>query len=158
MTNANRRDMGSAASDDLVRELRIFAGEIERYILQMSHTHSMHRTDLAAIALVMDRETTTPKDISDGLGLSPSATTAMLDRLERAGHVTRERVETDRRSVHVEITDTAIAVGGSMFGILARHMRQVLDTQDDAELARTAALMEQINTATRAASAEAAGA
>lgn len=158
MTNANRRDMGSAASDDLVRELRIFAGEIERYILQMSHTHSMHRTDLAAIALVMDRETTTPKDISDGLGLSPSATTAMLDRLERAGHVTRERVETDRRSVHVEITDTAIAVGGSMFGILAHHMRQVLDTQDDAELARTAVLMEQINTATRAASAEAAGA
>lgn len=155
MTNANRSNMGSAASDDLVRELRIFAGEIERYVLQMSHEHSMHRTDLAAIALVMDRDSTSPKDISEGLGLSPSATSAMLDRLERAGHVRRERVDTDRRAVRVEITDQALEVGGSMFAILARHMRSVLDTQDEAELARTAVLMEQINAATRAARAEA---
>ena len=155
MTNAKRSDTGSAASDDLVRELRIFAGEIERYVLQMSHEHSMHRTDLAAIALVMDRDTTSPKDISEGLGLSPSATSAMLDRLERAGHVRRERVDTDRRAVRVEITDQALEVGGSMFAVLARHMRGVLDTQDEAELARTAVLMEQINAATRAARAEA---
>ncbi|KQY59867.1 hypothetical protein ASD11_10130 [Aeromicrobium sp. Root495] len=155
MTNANRADRGSAASDDLVRELRIFAGEIERYVLQMSHEHSMHRTDLAAIAFVMDREDTSPKDISEGLGLSPSATSAMLERLERAGHVRRERSEADRRGVRVEITQKALEVGGSMFAILARHLRAVLDDQDEAELARTAVLMEQINTATRAARAEA---
>lgn len=149
--------MGSPASSDLVRELRTFTGEIERYILQMSHVHSMHRTDLTAISLVMDRQGASPKDISQGLGLSPSATTAMLDRLESAGHVRRERVEGDRRAVRVEITDQALAVGGSMFGLLARHLREVLDTYDDQELARTAALMARINIATRAASDEAAG-
>jgi DNA-binding MarR family transcriptional regulator len=143
------------AAHDLIRELRIFSVEIERYIGQMSHVHAMHRTDLSAIGFVMDRGGATPGEISEGLSLSPSATTAMIDRLERAGHMHRERVENDRRSVRVEITDQALAVGSSMFGLLATHMRSVIDTIDEDELARTAALMERINAAARAAGEEA---
>ncbi len=152
MTKANRRDMGAPGASDLVRELRMFNLEIERYIAQMSHLHSMHRTDLAAIGLVMDRGGASPKDIAEGLNLSPSATTAMIDRLERAGHMRRERVASDRRSVRVEITDQALAVGSSMFGLLAVHMREVLDGYDDDELARMAVLMERLNVSARAAS------
>ncbi len=160
MSKANRpgtapRDMGSTGATDLVRELRLFNLEIERYILRMSHVHAMHRTDLSAIGLVMDRGGATPKDIAEGLNLSPSATSAMIDRLERAGHVRRERVETDRRSIKVEITDQALAVGSSMFGLLAKHMREVLDEHSDDELAAMAALMERINASARAASEEA---
>lgn len=155
MTTAHRRDMGSSAATDLVRELRLFNLEIERYVLRMSHVHAMHRTDLSAIGLVMDRGGATPKDIAEGLNLSPSATSAMIDRLERAGHVRRERVESDRRSVRVEITDQALAVGSSMFGLLAAHMREVLDEHDPDELAAMAVLMERINAAARAAGDEA---
>lgn len=155
MNSTNRRDMGSAGASDLVRELRIFNQEMEHYILRMSHMHTMHRTDLSAIGLVMERGGATPKDIAEALGLSPSATTAMIDRLERAGHMRRERVEKDRRSVMVEITDDALAVGSSMFSLLATHMREVLDTYDDDELARMAVLMERLNRAARAASEEA---
>lgn len=158
MTRAEPDPVPSAASIDLVRELRAFSGEIERYVAQMSHVHTMHRTDLTALALVMDHGGASPGQISEGLGLSPSATSAMLDRLETAGHVRRTRVESDRRSVHVEVTDRARAVGGSMFGILARHMRAVLDAHDETELAAMATLMEQVNGATRAAREEAAGA
>lgn len=156
MSTANRRTPGSPATQDLVRELRTFSGEMERYIAQMSHLHEMHRTDLTAIGLVMDRGGASPKDISESLGLSPSATSAMLDRLERAGHVHRERAESDRRGVHVRVTDTALEVGQSMFGLLARHMREVLDDCEESELAAAAALLERINTSVRAARAEAA--
>jgi DNA-binding MarR family transcriptional regulator len=155
MTSANRRDMGSPAASDLVRQLRTFNLETERYVQRMSHRHSMHRTDLAAIGLVMDRGGASPTDIAHGLNLSPSATTAMIDRLERAGHVRRERVESDRRSVRVEITDQALAVGSSMFGLLAAHMRPVLDSYDEDELAAMAALMQRINEAAHAAADEA---
>lgn len=156
MTRGESDPAPSAASHDLVRELRTFSGEIERYVAQMSHVHTMHHTDLTALALVMDRGGASPGQISDGLGLSPSATSAMLDRLESAGHVRRSRGESDRRSVRVEVTDSARAVGGSMFGILARHMRTVLDAHEETELAATALLMEQINGAVRAARDEAA--
>lgn len=155
MSRATSDPAPSVASADLVRELRLFSGEIERYVAQMSHVHTMHRTDLTALALVMDHGGLSPGEISEGLGLSPSATSAMLDRLESAGHVRRARVESDRRSVRVEVTDSARAVGGSMFGILARHMRAVLDDHDEADLAVMASLMEQINGAARAARDEA---
>ncbi len=153
--DADRPETPTGATADLVRELRSFSGEIERYIAQMSHVHTMHRTDLTALALVMDRGGASPGEISDGLGLSPSATSAMLDRLESAGHVSRARVESDRRSVRVEVTESARTVGGSMFGILARHMRAVLEGHDERDLAAMAALMEQVNAATRAARDEA---
>lgn len=155
MTTAERGDMGSAAASDLVRELRSFNREIERYVAHMSHLHSMHRTDLSAIGLVMDRGGASPKDIADGLNLSPSATSAMVDRLERAGHAHRERVEGDRRSVRVEVTEQALAVGSTMFGLLARHMREVLDEYDEDEVAALALLMERLNAAARAAADEA---
>ncbi|MCD9198011.1 MarR family winged helix-turn-helix transcriptional regulator [Aeromicrobium wangtongii] len=155
MTSADRGDMGSAAARDLVRELRGFNQETERYVAQMSHLHSMHHTDLAAIALVMDRGGASPKEISDGLNLSPSATSAMVDRLERAGHAHRERVEGDRRSVRVEVTDQALAVGSAMFGLLGRHMRTVLDSYDEDEVAAMADLMRRLKDAARAAADEA---
>lgn len=154
MTEASRGNLSPAAGD-LVRELRIFNLEIERYVQRMSHLHSMHRTDLAAIGFVMDRPGATPTDIAEAVNLSPSATSAMIDRLERAGHVRRERDAHDRRSVHVEITDQALAVGSSIFGLLASHLRGALDGHDEQELAAMAALMERLNTAARSAAADA---
>jgi DNA-binding MarR family transcriptional regulator len=156
MTSASRGPSGPAATLDLIRELRTYTAEAERYIAQMGHVHTLHRTDLSAIGFVMDHGGATPTEISEGLRLSPSATSAMLDRLERVGHVRRERAESDRRSVHVVITDQALDVGSSMFGLLAKHMRAVLDTYDQDELARMATLMHRLNDATRAASEEAA--
>jgi DNA-binding MarR family transcriptional regulator len=155
MTSADRGDRGTSAAGELVRQLRILNLETERYIQRTSHRHAMHRTDLAAIGLVMDRGGASPKEIAHGLNLSPSATTAMIDRLERAGHVRRERVESDRRSVRVEVTDQAMAVGGSMFALLSTHMRAVLDSYDEDELAAMASFMERINASARAAADEA---
>lgn len=151
-----RRDPGrSEEADDLVVQLRTFANEIERYVGEMSHVHTMHRTDLAAISMVMDQRGATPSEISAAIGLSPSATSAMLDRLERAGHVERVRDDHDRRSVHVQVTDSALDVGAAMFGLLGRHLRSVLADVDDGELARTAALVARLNEAVRAARDEA---
>lgn len=149
MTAAIRRPTGPA--EDLVRELRTLTGDVERYVLQMSHVHHMHRTDLSAIGMVMDRDGASPKEISTALGLSPSATSAMLDRLERAGHVERRRSEADRRGVEVQVTDSARAVGASMFGLLGRHMRDALEGVAEEDLLRAAELMRRLSAAARAA-------
>lgn len=151
MVSASGRSPRVPASVDLIRELRTFSEEIERYISQMSQLHTMHRTDLSAIALIMELGEASPRDISDGLGLSPSATSAVLNRLERAEHVRRWQSATDRRSVRVEVTDQARTVGKAMFMQLAQHVNKALELHDDGELAETAVLIEEINRATRAA-------
>lgn len=154
MTSANRPPSTSHAADELVTALRRFNVETEQYIAQISRHHAVHRTDLDAIGLVMQSGGASPKDISSGLRLSPSATSALLDRLERSGHMRRGPVEGDRRAVRVEITDEARAVGASMFKMLGIHMHAVLDTYDPDELTRTVELIERLSAAARAATQE----
>ena len=56
------------------------------------------------------------------LHLSSPATTALIDRLDKSGHVVRERQGTDRRQVQLRMTPKAYRDGGAMFQPLARHM------------------------------------
>lgn len=45
-----------------------------------------------------------PTEITRYLGVSTASTTAIIDRLEKSGHVRRERHPTDRRSLHITAT------------------------------------------------------
>ncbi|MFZ8758327.1 MarR family winged helix-turn-helix transcriptional regulator [Microbacterium sp. HMH0099] len=66
----------------------------------------------------------TPVDLARYLGVSTASTTALLDRLERSGHVVRDRHPTDRRKVLVtatahteeEMHDTLGTMHGRMMG------------------------------------------
>lgn len=146
----------ASAAEDLIRELRTFANEIELYVGEVGHEHAMHRTDLAALAHVMDG-LHSPSELRGALGLSAPATSAMLERLERAGHIERHRSTQDRRGVEVTVTDSARAVGSAMFSPLARHFAGVLAGLDTAELRRTASLLVDLNQALRAAREEVRG-
>lgn len=139
----------------VTRGLRLFANESELYVGAAGREAAMHRTDLSGLALVMDRgqvgEHPTPGQISAALQLSAPATSAMLDRLERLGHVRRTPHPSDRRSVVVEITDHALEVGGAMFGNLRDHLAPVLATRSERDLAVVASFLEDAAAATRAA-------
>lgn len=141
--------------DRVVRSLRTYGNELELYIAAAGRANEMHRTDLAGLAIVMDEDTlgrpVTPGRLSGALQLSAPATTAMLDRLERLGHVHRMPHATDRRSVVVEITDHARQVGGAMFGQMGRHLGPVLASYDDAQLDMVSDFLNRISEATRAA-------
>lgn len=153
-----RPDAGGPPSPEamrVVRALRGYTNETEMYVAAAGREAAMHRTDLTGLALVMDRsqvgERTTPGQLSAAMHLSAPATSAMLDRLERLGHVHRVPHPTDRRSVVVEMTDHALAVGQAMFGRLAAHLGPVLAARSEEELARIATFLEEVATATRAA-------
>ena len=153
-----RREAPSAEAVRVVRALRSFTNETELYVGAAGREAAMHRTDLTGLAMVMDRGDTgtpmTPGQLSAALHLSAPATSAMLDRLERLGHVHRSPHPTDRRSVVVEMTDHARAVGEQMFGRLAAHLAPVLAGRSEEELADVAEFLEAVGAATRAARAE----
>ncbi|MDN5804814.1 MAG: MarR family transcriptional regulator, partial [Microlunatus sp.] len=57
-------------------------------------------TDMAAMThLAGAGRPVGPTWLSARLGLTPAAATELVDRLERAGHLARERDQTDRRRV-----------------------------------------------------------
>ncbi|MEU1127535.1 MarR family transcriptional regulator [Streptomyces sp. NPDC005899] len=101
--------------------------------------HGMHPTDVRAlICLLDDARAGTPATagrLGTRLGLNSAGTTALIDRLERLGHVTRSRDERDRRQVLLTVDARAVELGQAFFGPTLAGMAQLLRTFDDREAA-----------------------
>ncbi|MDQ6753549.1 MAG: MarR family transcriptional regulator [Actinomycetota bacterium] len=115
----------------LLTLLQQFTLETDRYVERVSLAHGLHRTDMNALAFLVQASRTsdvvTPGRLGDALNLSSPATTALLDRLDRAGHVRRQRDGADRRQVQVVMTDQARRLGSSLFSPLASRLAAALD-------------------------------
>ncbi|WP_205324467.1 MarR family winged helix-turn-helix transcriptional regulator [Glycomyces sp. YM15] len=120
------RDSGDeqALTDlDLTRLLQTLTVESDRYAERFGAHHGLHRTDVNALALILAAarrgDHMSPTALARELGLSPSATTALIDRLEALGHVRRARPAGDRRRVALEVPEAALEEGRRMFVPLA---------------------------------------
>ncbi|SFM71588.1 DNA-binding transcriptional regulator, MarR family [Pseudonocardia ammonioxydans] len=135
--------------EELVALLQDYAGEAELLGQAFAGRHRLHPTDLHALLAVMRADTAgtplTPGRLGTRLGLSTGATTALVDRLERAGHVRRSRESTDRRRVTLRQAENAGRVGAAFFGPLGDRVDAVLQDFDDAELAATARFLSAMN-------------
>jgi DNA-binding MarR family transcriptional regulator len=148
-----------ATKDELLVLLRQFTIETDRYVEAASERDSLYRTDLQALGIMMGAAsaglTVTPGLLREELNLSSPATTALVDRLDSAGHVTRRRSDVDRRQVHLEMTEKARATGAMLFAPLARHISGVFDQYSDEQLALLLDMMRKVTDATVAAKNEA---
>ncbi len=72
--------------------------------------------------------------IAQAVGLTSGGLSIALDRLERAGSISRRRHEQDRRSVVVEPTELAERMGGEVFGALSLRVDKALRLYGEAEL------------------------
>ena len=97
-------------------ELRRLNGQINRIAHGLAHARGLHPTDVQALVLIMDApritpdRPMTPSRLGEELRLSSGAVTACLDRLERAGHIRRDRDSRDRRVVHLRHEPAAMEV------------------------------------------------
>ncbi|WP_459645231.1 MarR family winged helix-turn-helix transcriptional regulator [Kineococcus sp. NUM-3379] len=147
--------------DLLLVLLQTFSIEAQRFAQVFAGAHSLHPTDLSALAHISRASATggsvTPGELARALSISTSATTALVDRLQRAGHVERLSDESDRRRVRLRMTPPAQALATSFFTPLADRVREVLSAHDEAELERFAGLLGRVVEATRTAADEAHG-
>lgn len=86
----------------------------------------------------------TPSDVSRRLGASSASTTALLDRLERAGYLHREAHPTDRRRVLLVPSETARAEIDATIGALERDVEGVARGLRDDEVDVVLAFLERI--------------
>ncbi|MCU1633419.1 MAG: putative HTH-type transcriptional regulator YcgE [Micrococcaceae bacterium] len=148
-----------ATREQLMALMRQFTVETDRYVDVASERDSLYRTDLHALSIMMGAAraglTVTPGLLREELNLSSPATTALVDRLDSAGHVTRRRSDVDRRQVHLHLTDKARTTGALLFAPLARHINDVFDQYSEEQLALLHDMMQKITDATVAAKNEA---
>ena len=109
-------DLSGLSEDDLGQTIRVMDAmfrwrEAEQRVTRASQDY-MHlgETDMKALrlAIVMADQGrhVTAKDVAEHLRITSAATTKLLDRLEVAGHITRSRHPTDRRSITIAVNPT----------------------------------------------------
>ena len=75
----------------------------------------LNRTDLRCLDLILAKDPMSAGELTAAAKLSPAATTTAIDRLERAGFVTRSRDAANRRRVLVAATEAARAAEREVF-------------------------------------------
>jgi DNA-binding MarR family transcriptional regulator len=106
-------------------------------------------SDLKAVDLASRAgEALTAGQMAEATGLSNSAITALLDRLERQGFVERRRDPADRRRVVVVSTGKREQELAQAFQPLFQMTQQVLSRYQTAELELLTGFMQQLGEAT----------
>lgn len=114
-----------------VHQLRALTVELDLLAASFAQRHGLHPTDLRALIALLDAARAevpaTPGLLGRELGINSAGTTAVLDRLERLGHVRRARDPHDRRRVLLEVTERAVALGQGFFGPLIGETVALVD-------------------------------
>lgn len=135
-----------------LRELQVAMGEAQ---LALGQRMRMIPSDLAAMSHLASAPVPLgPTDLAGRLGLSPGATTELLDRLERAGHVVRERDQADRRRVRLVPSAHARDEVLSRLGALLDALDAVAEDLSDGERAVVRGYLTRVTAAYRDYSAE----
>ncbi|MFJ8686915.1 MarR family winged helix-turn-helix transcriptional regulator [Micromonospora wenchangensis] len=124
---------------DITNDLRRYSVDAQHIGHAFANLHGLNPTDLHALIAVMDAELLgdpiTPGRLGEQLNLSSGSVTALVDRLERAGHIRRDRDTADRRKVFLHYADQGAALAMSFFGPLGRRTDEVMARFTDDELA-----------------------
>ncbi|MET9315109.1 MarR family winged helix-turn-helix transcriptional regulator [Kribbella sp. NPDC003505] len=127
-----------SSQDDLVGLVQMLVAEGQRIAHVFAQRHGVHGTDVEALVRILvagERgRPLTAGQLAAELGLTTGSVTTLLDRLERAGHVQRERDPADRRRVILRYGEPGRELAGRFFGPLGAHHRAATGEFTPAEL------------------------
>ncbi|WP_344217892.1 MarR family winged helix-turn-helix transcriptional regulator [Nonomuraea bangladeshensis] len=120
---------------EIAMQLRLLQQSFDAFDEAAAARLALNRTDLRCLDGVLTDGPVTAGQISAALKLSPAATTTVIDRLERAGMVTRSPDPDNRRRVLVTATDAARTVESEIFAPVGLAGAQALQRYGPDELA-----------------------
>lgn len=82
--------------------------------------------------------------VAEHLGVAVNSVTTIADGLERKGLLRRVRSQSDRRVVHVELTEAGLAASRSVLGIKTKFHRELLAALTEEEQAILLVLLRKV--------------
>lgn len=134
-------DAGSDGPDTVVQPMvttedaRWLAGYLRKMVATRPAAWAgseMTLSQLIALHFISAKAPMTLISLSEALGTRPPATSAMVDRLARAGLVRRTPDPTDLRRVLLAVTTTSAQMIGKIDPDTARHLQAVLTSMGSA--------------------------
>ncbi|KGJ05984.1 DNA-binding transcriptional regulator, MarR family [Paracoccus halophilus] len=91
--------------DTCLIALRRILRAAETYGKELAQSAGMTPVQLRVVQIVAETGSSTAGAIARRMHVAPATITAIIDKLERAGHVSREQSRTDRRQTHIVLTE-----------------------------------------------------
>ena len=116
--------------------VRLYQRDVDRFDQAVADRLGINRTDLRCLDILTDEAGSgrrlTPKELAEKSGMSPSAITTVLDRLEGAGYAQRVRDDLNRRRVLVALTPLLVKLTEDIFApVAAAGQAHVASYNDD---------------------------
>ena len=138
MTMSNPNDDISAQHDRLMDSIRAFGASYTEMTRRFAIWLGLHSRDAAALAEILYAEDLgrplSPARLGERISLTSGATTALLNRLEKAEYVVRSRENTDRRIVTLRSSPGVRAPAERFFAAYSERISAELATYGPDEL------------------------
>jgi DNA-binding MarR family transcriptional regulator len=125
-------------AETVMKQLRALSTAQDRLDHYAMQRFGINRTDLRALDLIGQAVVISPTALAVALGMSTGATSAVLDRLEKAGYARREPDPGHRRRTLVRQTPRAEELGEEIFAPVIRGTISEAAAYPDAALASIA--------------------
>lgn len=126
----------AVAIDAMAEVMRDFMANAVLFQEAVARSGGLNGTDMQAVGLLMSVGPATPGELAERTGLTAGgAITAVIDRLEKAGYVSRDRDPSDRRRVIVSAnTDVVLKRVGPTYGRVGARWAEYLDGLTDEQI------------------------
>ena len=106
---------------DLGARVQAYQSAVDDYDREVARLLGVNETDLRCLELLVGAGELSPSELGARLGLTTGSVTAMLDRLERLGLLTRTPHPVDRRKSVVAVTPAAAE---RSWALIAPHIEE----------------------------------
>ncbi len=149
--SSGSQEKSTKVSEELTRELRQFTGLAASFFRAAAARLGMTVTDLQVMDILESTGPSTAGQLADLTGLTTGAVTGMLNRLEEAGLVRRERDPNDGRRVIVRLETGKDDVHkiDPIFDSLGKAWNELASDYDDEQTAFLLEFLKRSNTLSR---------
>lgn len=113
---------------------------------ELAQAAGMTPVQLRVVQIVAETGTSTGGAIARRMHVAPATITAMIDKLERAGHVARQRSDADRRQTIIALTDRGREALKRAPDALQQRFAAEFEALADWEQAMIVAVLERVAT------------
>lgn len=138
----------------LTERLQSYGSAYTAFGRRFARWAGLHSTDGEALMEIVFAEERgqplSPSRLADRVQLTSGATTSLIDRLERAGHVVRSREGADRRTVTLRTGPKVHEMADEFFGPLGARLDAIVGRYPAETVAQFESLLDELTRTIRA--------
>ncbi len=143
--------MTTPAASEALRQFRVIFGAVRQHYQDVEKACGVSGAQIWALSALRDSPGLKVSELAQALSIHASTASNLLDKLEKAGHVRRERNSADQRVVRLYLTEAGLQVVDRAPRPLTGILTHALSSLPEATLARLnddlRALIAQMDTA-----------